>query len=140
MSIKNIIMTSCSRILKQQRRVVWESTQIGYQNNESFKKALRWAIETMKMSKLRISSNDKRGVVWESTQVGYWNDKRHCQKTATVRSMKAECWAHNLLKYDLYWNNCFNSCCLTRMQSLHQQHDFCVSWLSSIMWHDKFWH
>ncbi len=101
MSIKNIIMTSHLRILKQQRcclrkhlsklskimshsrkhlsellkwwkcqnqeyqvttkGVIWESTQIGYQNNESFKKALRWAIEMTKMSKSRISSNNKRG-------------------------------------------------------------------------------
>jgi len=41
--------------------VVWESTQIGYQNNESFKEALRWAIEMTKMSKPRILSNNKRG-------------------------------------------------------------------------------
>ena len=50
-------------------------------------------------------------VIWESTQIGYWNDKRHCWKTATVRSMndwlmswgmKTECQAHNLLKNDLY--------------------------------------
>ena len=32
-----------------------------------------------------------------------------------------------LMKYDLYCNDCFNSYVLTRMQSLHQQHDFCVS-------------
>jgi len=30
-------------------------------DNESFKKALRWAIEMTKMLKLRISSNNKRG-------------------------------------------------------------------------------
>jgi len=62
MSIKNIMMTSHSRILKQQREVIQESTQIGYQNNELFKEALRWAIEMMKMSKLRILSNDKKGL------------------------------------------------------------------------------
>jgi hypothetical protein len=33
--------------------VVWESTQIGYQNNESFKEALRWAIEMMKNVKTK---------------------------------------------------------------------------------------
>ncbi len=128
MSTKNIMTTSHSRILKQQRcclrkhlnkllktmshsrkhsdellkwwkcqnqeyqvttkEVIWESTQIGYQNNESFKKALRWAIETTKMSKPRILSNNKRGcsrkhsdrlskqwVIQESTQVGYWNNE-----------------------------------------------------------------
>jgi len=52
MLTENIVMT---------KEVVWESTQIGYQNNKSFKKALRWAIEMTKMSKLRILSNDKRG-------------------------------------------------------------------------------
>ena len=34
----------------------------------------------------------------------------------------------------------FNSYSLSRMQSLHQQHDFCVGWLSSVTWHGKFWH
>jgi len=43
------------------KEVIQESTQIGYQNNKLFKKALRWAIETTKMSKSRISSNNKRG-------------------------------------------------------------------------------
>jgi len=43
------------------KEVVQESTQIGYQNNESFKKALRWAIEMTKMLKSRILSNNKRG-------------------------------------------------------------------------------
>jgi len=142
-SFKNIETTKRGHSRKHSDRlskqwVVQESTQMSYWNNELFKEALRWAIEIMKMSKPRISSNNKRGVVWGSTQIGYWNDKRHCQKTATVRSMKVKCQAHNLMKYDLYWNNCFNSYYLTRMQSLHQQHNFCVSWLSSVMWHSKF--
>jgi hypothetical protein len=62
------------KMLNQEYQVTtkgsFESTQIGYQNNESFKKALRWAIEMTKMSKLRILSNNK-GVVQGSTQVGY---------------------------------------------------------------------
>ena len=74
------------RLLKQW--VIQESTQMSYQNNESFKKALRWAIEMTKMSKSRISSNNKRGhlrkhsdrlsklwVIQESTQMSYWNDE-----------------------------------------------------------------
>ncbi len=43
------------------KEVIQESTQVGYWNNELFKKALRWVIEMTKMSKLRILSNDKRG-------------------------------------------------------------------------------
>ncbi len=47
-----------------------------------------------------------KGVIWESTQVSYQNDKRHCQKTVTVRlmndwlmswGMKTKSQAHNLL-------------------------------------------
>jgi len=88
MSTKNIIMMSCSRILKQQRCCLRKHLGKLLKNNESFKKALRWAIEMMKMSKLRILNNNKRGhlrkhsdrlskqwVIQRSTQMGYWNDK-----------------------------------------------------------------
>ena len=91
MSIKNIVMTSHLRISKQQRCCLRKHLNKLLKNNESFKKALRWAIEMMKMSKLRILSNNKRGhlrkhsdrlskqqVIQESTQMSYWNDKK-CQ-------------------------------------------------------------
>ncbi len=61
MSIKNIMTMSCLRILKQQRCCLRKHLNKLLKNNESFKKALRWAIEMMKMSKSRILSNNKRG-------------------------------------------------------------------------------
>jgi len=61
MSIKNIMTMSHLRISKQQRCCLRKHLNKLSKNNKSFKKALRWAIEMMKMSKLRILSNNKRG-------------------------------------------------------------------------------
>jgi len=90
--------------------VIWESTQIGYQNNELFKKALRWAIETTKMLKLRISSNNKRDhlrkhsdrllkqwVIQESTQMSYWNNEKMLSKDSNSEVNE---WLTNVLRYE----------------------------------------
>jgi hypothetical protein len=49
----------------------------------------------MKMSKSRISSNDKR-VIWESTQIDYWNDKTLLKDSDS----EVNEWLINVLRYE----------------------------------------
>ncbi len=76
--------------------VIQESTQVGYQNNESFKKALRWAIETTKMSKLRISSNNKRSCLRKhSGRLLKWQKTLSKDGDSEVNE-----WLTNVLRYE----------------------------------------